>query len=175
MMKIDISELRKVKGGSEAFQGDLPDISLDLPGQKTAFRSLFVQGEAANTGEGIYVHGEIGGTADMVCSLCLKNYLLDFRTPFAENFYREGDDFPKDAEQPPPIYHGEEIDLTATIREALQLMLPMKPVCSPQCRGLCPHCGCDLNIRQCGCKKEDIDPRLAVLGQLINNTNNSSK
>ena len=43
----------------------------------------------------------------------------------------------------------------------------MKPLCRPDCRGLCPHCGCDLNIEQCDCKDEQLDPRLAVLGDLL--------
>jgi len=42
-------------------------------------------------------------------------------------------------------------------------------LCSDECAGLCQGCGSDLNFEQCKCKKE-IDPRLAVLGQLLNST-----
>lgn len=172
---IDVSELRKVKGRSEEFLDHIPDIFLNVVGQKTTFSALTVECEATNTGEGIYVLGKITGVVDLICSLCLKKYSVDFKTPFAENFYREGEFLLKDADEPLPIYHGDEIDISDNIREALQLMLPMKPVCSKDCKGLCPHCGCDLNIEQCDCTTEEIDPRLAVLGQLIKDPNKNSK
>lgn len=172
-VRIEISELRKVKGHSEGFLGGVADFSLDISGQKTTFRELTVDGEAINTGEGIYVQGKITGKADLICSLCLKNFSLHLQTAFAENFYREGEDLPGDIEDPVRTYCGDQIDLSGNIREALQLVLPMKPVCSSDCRGLCPHCGCDRNIRQCSCKNEEIDPRLAVLGQMIKGQINS--
>ncbi|HBI27463.1 MAG TPA: hypothetical protein DDY25_07035 [Peptococcaceae bacterium] len=174
-MKIDVSELRKVKGRIEKFLGNEPDYSSEIYGQQTTFRNMTVAGEATNSGEGIYIHGKITGDVDLICSLCVKNYSVHFDTPFVETFYREGMDYPEDEEEPLQFYHGEEIDISETIRESLQLVLPMKPVCSPDCKGLCAHCGCDLNIEQCSCKEEGIDPRLAVLGQLIKDPDKNSK
>lgn len=174
-MKIDVSELRKAKGRSEEFLDNVPDFSLDVSGQKTTYRDLTVKGDVTNTGEGIYVRGKITGEVDLVCSLCLKNFSVNLETPFVENFYREGEDFPQDVEDQLRFYSGDEIDISSTIREALQLILPMKPICKPECRGLCSQCGCNLNIQQCSCKKEEIDPRLAVLGQLIKDQNKNSK
>jgi len=174
-VRIDISELRKAKGRTEEFLGSVPDFSLDISGQKTTFRDLTVDCEAMNTGEGIYVQGKITGEVDLICSLCLKNFSLNLETQFAENFYREGEDLPGEMEESVRTYCGDEIDMSGTISEALQLVLPMKPVCRPECRGLCPQCGCDRNTQQCSCKKEEIDPRLAVLGQLIKDQNKKSK
>jgi uncharacterized protein len=50
-------------------------------------------------------------------------------------------------------------DMTNRIREALLLNLPMRFLCSPDCKGLCPTCGTNLNTRECNCQKEEIDPR----------------
>ncbi|MDD4674634.1 MAG: DUF177 domain-containing protein [Syntrophaceticus schinkii] len=173
---IDVGELRKVKSRSEGFLGSVPNYSLDISGQKITFRDLTVEGEATNTGEGIYVRGKITGEVSLICSLCLKNFSVNLDVPFAENFYRVGEDIPQDMkDEPLQFYSGEEIDLSGIIREALQLMLPMKPVCRSECRGLCSQCGCDLNIQQCSCRREEIDPRLAVLGQLIEDQNKNSK
>lgn len=58
-------------------------------------------------------------------------------------------------------------DMIPRIREALILNLPMRFLCSSDCKGLCPHCGTDLNLRACNCKKEEIDPRWGKLEQLI--------
>lgn len=52
------------------------------------------------------------------------------------------------------------------VEEQLQLELPMKPLCRPDCRGLCPTCGADLNAGPCDCREEG-DERLAKLKSLL--------
>jgi len=47
--------------------------------------------------------------------------------------------------------------------EQLQLNVPMKPLCRPDCRGLCPQCGADLNAGECSCEKTAVDSRFAAL------------
>ena len=56
-------------------------------------------------------------------------------------------------------YRGNEIDLWPDLREAMVLALPMKPLCSEDCRGICPTCGKDLNNGECRCGKRSMDPR----------------
>lgn len=55
------------------------------------------------------------------------------------------------------------LDVDEQIREALILEFPTKILCSPDCPGLCPRCGKPLRDGPCGCPKDDIDPRWAVL------------
>ncbi|HCW51444.1 MAG TPA: hypothetical protein DGR79_05190 [Clostridiales bacterium] len=69
-------------------------------------------------------------------------------------------------EEPLPFV-GQVIDLTAPAWGALVLELPMKPVCSERCRGLCPVCGTDLNRESCTCRVEEVDPRLSPLKKLL--------
>jgi uncharacterized protein len=47
------------------------------------------------------------------------------------------------------------------------LELPYKSLCREDCRGLCPLCGKNLNEGLCGCNRKSVDPRLAILGQLL--------
>ena len=54
------------------------------------------------------------------------------------------------------------------LAEALLLDFPRKILCSEDCPGLCPKCGKSLKGGDCGCPKKEIDPRLAVLAQLLN-------
>ena len=61
---------------------------------------------------------------------------------------------------------GESADNYDVINTAFVLNLDSKMLCSPDCKGLCARCGKNLNEGPCGCKKE-LDPRLAVLGQLL--------
>jgi len=52
--------------------------------------------------------------------------------------------------------------------EILLAHLPLRVLCSSACRGMCEFCGQNLNEAECNCAKRDIDPRLAVLGRLLN-------
>ena len=64
------------------------------------------------------------------------------------------------------FYENDEIDLLQMMREQIFLALPMKPLCRPDCRGLCPECGTNLNRGTCVCRHEWEDPRLAALKSL---------
>lgn len=64
------------------------------------------------------------------------------------------------------FYRGEEIDLGEAVRDELALALPMAPLCSPDCAGLCPVCGRPRAEGECGCEKKASDPRWAKLAEL---------
>jgi uncharacterized protein len=63
-------------------------------------------------------------------------------------------------------YTGKVIDLDPIIREQVVLALPGYPVCTEDCKGLCPVCGANLNDRECGCDRHVPDPRWAGLKNL---------
>ena len=64
------------------------------------------------------------------------------------------------------FYEHDEIDLDHLLREQFHLALPMKPLCSDSCHGLCPICGTNLNRETCACTREWQDPRLDALRAL---------
>ena len=61
------------------------------------------------------------------------------------------------------VVPDETLDVDELVTEDILLDLPSKFLCSPDCKGLCPRCGKDLNEGDCGCRREDVDPRLAVV------------
>lgn len=61
---------------------------------------------------------------------------------------------------------GETLDTYPLLVEQVQLNVPMKPLCRPDCQGLCPVCGADRNGAGCDCKDESVDPRWAGLADL---------
>jgi uncharacterized protein len=61
------------------------------------------------------------------------------------------------------FYRDETIDLGELVREQVYLALPMKPLCSEACKGLCPQCGTNLNRGTCDCRHEWVDPRFEKL------------
>ena len=64
------------------------------------------------------------------------------------------------------FYRDERIDLSQMIVEQIVLALPMKPLCKPDCRGLCALCGANRNVASCECAPEETDPRWAPLKTL---------
>lgn len=98
------------------------------------------------------------------CSRCLKSFEMPLsfevkklvRCEMAEDF---DDVIYTDA--------GYFIDITEEIRTQIYFEFPTKPLCIEDCKGLCPVCGCDLNVKSCSCDIKTVDPRLAVLKNLF--------
>jgi DUF177 domain-containing protein len=65
------------------------------------------------------------------------------------------------------FYKDEQLDLGELMHEQFVLALPMKPLCSERCKGLCPHCGTNQNTASCDCAPAWKDPRLAGLHALL--------
>jgi len=64
-------------------------------------------------------------------------------------------------------FHGDILDLTEDIRDDIVLAFPQRNLCRAECRGLCPECGQNLNVRDCGCRSENQDaPTWGALNSL---------
>jgi uncharacterized protein len=63
-------------------------------------------------------------------------------------------------------YSDDEIDIKDIVREQMLLVVPIKQLCSSDCKGLCPDCGKDLNTGSCGCRDVKVDPRFSKLSEL---------
>lgn len=72
------------------------------------------------------------------------------------------------AERDMSVVHveGEAVDLRPLLIEQLQLNVPMRVLCRPDCAGLCPVCGTDRNLATCDCEAAPADPRWAALAAL---------
>lgn len=66
------------------------------------------------------------------------------------------------------LVENNQLPLDDLISEDLILNLPMRQLCRADCRGLCPQCGHNRNEGDCGCQDRSVDPRLAVLKELLN-------
>jgi len=64
------------------------------------------------------------------------------------------------------FYRGDGLLLEDVLREQVLLAVPIKTVCSEGCKGLCPHCGANLNQGTCDCHEERTDPRWDALKQV---------
>lgn len=106
--------------------------------------------------------------AVMTCSRCLTEFKMPLETHWSERF-TDVDESATDTEE--EVVHlalAQQIDLDPYIRESLLLTIPFAPICSDTCRGLCPVCGVNKNVQDCGCSTERIDPRFAALQNFFN-------
>ena len=114
------------------------------------------------------------------CSRCLEPFFKPFDAafdllyvPHRENT-GEGEVEIQEDDLTTAFYRDHVIDLGQLLREQFFLALPMKPLCSEQCKGLCPQCGTNLNGETCDCSQRWEDPRLAGLKALLRNESNDA-
>ena len=143
------------------------DVSETVKDRKdvTAAEPLQVDLKATPSAYGsVEVRGRLQGSLVMKCSRCLKPVTEQLDIPFHEVFQPvEHPGQVQEEDEDITYVQGESVDLTDYVKEALVLYLPLAPVCSEDCKGLCPSCGTDLNESSCNCDTEVIDPRLAGL------------
>jgi uncharacterized protein len=117
---------------------------------------------------------EIEGTLrlpiELVCSRCLGSAKEELEIPFQESFTPKPELVPDDDRDDVHLIK-DEIDLKPYVEEAVWLALPYIPLCKEDCLGLCPVCGQNRNIQECGCNRDRVDPRLAGLADFFNDSN----
>ncbi len=125
-----------------------------------ADRQVMVDAVLEWVSEGVLATGEVLTDWEGECRRCLRLVHGQARAEFRELFEprpQEGETY--------PLKH-DHIDLEPLAREALLVELPLVPLCSPDCRGLCPTCGAELNAGPCECAPAQRDPRWQVLDAL---------
>ena len=109
---------------------------------------------------------------ELGCSRCLEPFRMPVDSPFdirylpASEMSTEEERELQDEDVETSYYRDDQIDLNELLREQFYLALPMKPLCTDDCRGLCSVCGTNLNTGACDCAPAWEDPRLAPLKQL---------
>ena len=115
--------------------------------------------------------GRVRSILELTCGRCLEPFRWNVDEPF-ELTYEPRPAAVKSEQEigeedfSAAYYDDDEIDLEQLVKERFEMSLPMKPLCSEACKGLCPQCGTNLNHGACDCKPEWEDPRLAVLKKL---------
>lgn len=111
--------------------------------------------------EGVLASGTASVTVAGECARCLDPVEWDETVAFSELFVHE----PGPDDEELPVLDGDLLDLEPVVRDAVVLALPLAPLCSPDCPGLCIQCGARL-ADDPGHAHEVIDPRWAGLAGL---------
>jgi uncharacterized protein len=103
----------------------------------------------------LLVTGSVSYRAKLECAMCACEYECDFDEPVTAEFL-SCDEVPEEAGRNSECadgggLHGNWLDLLPMVRDAIHLAVPIAPRCRPDCRGLCPECGADLNKGSCEC------------------------
>lgn len=120
------------------------------------------------SGDTIYIRGKLTAQISQACSRCLEPATVSIGGDFAYTLVPEKAQVEEDLELTAEelemsYYHGDFIDLAPMICEQIVLQAPMRVLCTDDCKGLCPHCGINLNSGSCNCHSDVVDDRLAVL------------
>lgn len=141
---------------------DLCDTEID--GNKPFRSPVRVVGQASSNTEGVSLSMTASFDFCVPCDRCAvpveskKEYRFDHELVL-ELHHEDNEDY--------ILVENYELDLDELVRADILLELPTKNLCTPDCKGLCPKCGTNLNSGSCECDTHQIDSRLEILKQLI--------
>lgn len=165
--------LRRLKQGTSRHTYDLgdPDLRLDSTDVVKVDRCS-VDVEIDSHSDEVLVRGQASADLTLECARCLEPFQMPvvFELALIIKLAHGGRLTGPEGESSDDYFivpdDSEEFDLAPVISERIALSLPMKPVCSESCQGLCPKCGTNRNLETCECTNETIDERLSVLAKL---------
>ncbi len=146
-------------------------VLLDLGEELAQASALAVRARIARTNRGVLVTGRVATSLADTCARCLVALAIPIDAAIEEEVLPSIDlhsGLAVDTSAAPEAFRltdHHELDLEPIAREAVLLAAPIAPVCRPDCRGLCPECGADLNAGPHEHAETAIDPRLEKLGQ----------
>ncbi len=162
-MRLNVNKVLHTPESQETFHFEMDMSDFDFGGYYPAIRPVVVDGRVVNRAGVLYCELQADTTLRSVCDRCAKEFdepkSVSFSCVLAEEKQEEEN-------EDIVVLENDEVDLAELARTAFILDMDTKTLCSPDCKGLCPGCGVNLNEEECRCKKA-VDPRLAALAQLL--------
>jgi uncharacterized protein len=154
-MSAFVINLATVNPGRNRVEEQAEAKALDLPEPEWAgnVRGAF---DLDRNGNQVALRGRVSAVARLECVRCLREFERAVEAELTVLADRSGgarrveDDLERDHYM--KFHDGRQLDVREEAREALLLELPITPLCEEACKGLCPHCGADLNLGPCGCE-----------------------
>jgi uncharacterized protein len=137
--------------------------TLDLVDPEYTFDRITGEIEFLRALPRVVTRGTLTTEATTQCVRCLTEALIQVSAPVQAIYENEKsiretrNEIVSPEEQIVTPFNGDWIQPEEELREAILLELPTLPVCSPDCKGLCPQCGVNLNNAQCNCNEKDMD------------------
>jgi uncharacterized protein len=148
-------------GFSRDFPFDLQQINIPPDLHLSSLNGLV---RATRTPQGILLQVDFQAQISLECVRCLTEFQQSLSVDFTE-LYAFSQRYVTDSGLLMP--ESGIIDLNPVLREYALLEIPISPLCCPDCKGLCPICGNNLNESTCNHEEDSVDPRLAALKKLL--------
>lgn len=170
-MKLDLRRLKKSPGEKIPFDWSESQSHIDLRGRKLPLtKPISAVGRASFIDGLVQVELDLNTEVEAECSRCLTAIDISLQIKDELRFLEE----PKGGLDAPLVeefsfeYGVDELELTPFLAKLIASEIETKPLCKPDCKGLCSECGIDLNLEQCDCHEEkSVDPRLEKLKELL--------
>ncbi len=164
-LRLDVSYLVKGSPGTyKEFEFNFPQLSFS---PDLTLVDILGKISVSVTEDSVVAEGKLAALTQLACSRCLKDFWQPINIDFTEMFSAHPAGNPGDDLGEQQLPADGSIDLTPIIRDYASLDIPISQVCKDGCKGLCPTCGGNLNLEDCGHKQESFDPRLAGLKALL--------
>lgn len=162
-MRLDVRKIINTPGGRIDFSDELDVSDVDFGGVCPAVRPVSVVGAACNIAGMLRLTMDLDTELSCRCDRCAAPFERPFHVSVERLLADELED--EDNDEILLLDDGA-LELDDLARETFILNMDTKQLCKPDCKGLCPGCGANLNYEACRCKKE-VDPRWAALQQLL--------
>ena len=131
-----------------------------------AVEDLNVVGDVTSVGDVLTLRASIKTKLDLKCSRCLEAFIYPIDIEIEERFTNNNE---HQNDEEIIFVDGNILDITEIVENVIISTLPIKRLCTDNCRGLCYQCGKNLNEGSCNCNTNDVDLRLAKLQELFGN------
>ncbi len=165
-MLLQLTQVFDIEGHSAKAEFDLDLSSCDVDGFYPFHRPVTVCAKAVNRAGVVTLSYSITSAIHLRCDRCLTVFPFDLDITGKQVLVRRINDesfLDEDYLEVPEDC----LDVSELARDEIFLNLPSKILCKEECKGICPKCGINLNEKTCGCGKKEADPRLQILGQLL--------
>jgi uncharacterized protein len=159
-------DIRALESNAALVHGDLSaDDPVWIEGDARPQGAVHIEGRISAAGESrFYFSGSISGALTLDCRRCLVDVVVDVTEEAHFLLAPLGDETTADD---PDVFTydpgAHNLDLRPAVREFWLLSAPALVQCKPECKGLCPQCGTDLNTETCPCVPETPDSRWDTL------------
>ena len=155
-----------------AVSRDFEFLNVDLVEENTVFLSpAHAEVMVRKVGDEIWIKGRLAARLNFICSRCLGPYEFPVDSTFDLVYLPQELDMMKEELADDDMDRGSirdhQLDLREVILEQLNLTFPLKPLCSPDCEGICAVCGQVRRDDCCACEVKEEDPRLSKLKNLV--------
>ena len=171
-MLISLSEIMNTKDKVEQILAEIEMEKFIYEGSSYEFaRKEPVSLTITNLGDRVVlIEGSVKLSIIILCSRCLKEleYSMDISINKEVDFKLTKEERAKDLDEANYISEYN-LDVDILIKDEIIIGLPMSLLCSDECKGICMHCGSNLNEGSCDCDKTELDPRMSAIRDIFNN------